>query len=98
AAIAAFLVAGLFEYNFGDTEVLLVAVALMALPFGVQRDLDEVTGHDKPRWRSEAESPGTSARSRTFSPDRRHSTRNNRAPLNTFPISTTSLLRRYTIR
>ena len=35
AAIAAFLVAGLFEYNFGDTEVLLVAVALMALPFTV---------------------------------------------------------------
>jgi len=61
AAIAAFLVAGLFEYNFGDTEVLLVAVALMALPFVVERDLDEVTGHDKPRWRSEAESPGTSA-------------------------------------
>ena len=36
AAIAAFLVAGLFEYNFGDTEVLLVAVALMALPFTVE--------------------------------------------------------------
>ena len=40
AAIAAFLVAGLFEYNFGDTEVLLVAVALMTFPFIVQRDLD----------------------------------------------------------
>src|SRR5207245_907174 len=40
AAIAAFLVAGLFEYNFGDTEVLLVALALMAFPFVVQRDLD----------------------------------------------------------
>ena len=39
AAIVAFLVAGLFEYNFGDTEVLLVAVALMALPFVVARDL-----------------------------------------------------------
>jgi putative inorganic carbon (HCO3(-)) transporter len=35
AAIVAFLVAGLFEYNFGDTEVVLVAVALMALPFVV---------------------------------------------------------------
>jgi O-antigen ligase len=32
-AIVAFLVAGLFEYNFGDTEVVLVAVSLMALPF-----------------------------------------------------------------
>ncbi len=40
AAIAAFLIAGLFEYNFGDTEVLLVAVALMTFPFIVQRDLD----------------------------------------------------------
>ena len=42
AAIAAFLVAGLFEYNFGDTEVLLVALALMALPFVVERDLASV--------------------------------------------------------
>ncbi len=37
AAIAAFLVGGLFEYNFGDTEVLLVALALMAVPFVVRR-------------------------------------------------------------
>lgn len=37
AAVAAFLVAGLFEYNFGDTEVLLVACALMALPFAMER-------------------------------------------------------------
>lgn len=37
AAVAAFLVAGLFEYNFGDTEVLLVACSLMALPFVVER-------------------------------------------------------------
>jgi hypothetical protein len=35
AAIVTFLVAGLFEYNFGDTEVLLIAVAWMALPFTV---------------------------------------------------------------
>jgi len=40
AAIAAFLVAGLFEYNFGDTEVLLVALTLMSLPFVIERDLD----------------------------------------------------------
>jgi O-antigen ligase len=39
AAITAFLIAGLFEYNFGDTEVLLVALAVMALPFVVERDL-----------------------------------------------------------
>ena len=40
AAVAAFLVAGLFEYNFGDTEVLLVTLAVMALPFVVERDLE----------------------------------------------------------
>jgi O-antigen ligase len=39
AAVAAFLVGGLFEYNFGDTEVLLAALAVMALPFVVERDL-----------------------------------------------------------
>jgi O-antigen ligase len=38
AAVAAFLVAGLFEYNFGDTEVLLVAMSVMALPFVIERD------------------------------------------------------------
>jgi putative inorganic carbon (hco3(-)) transporter len=38
AALVTFLVAGLFEYNFGDTEVLLVATALMALPFAVAGD------------------------------------------------------------
>jgi putative inorganic carbon (HCO3(-)) transporter len=38
AAIAAFLVGGLFEYNFGDTEVLLVAMSVMALPFAIERD------------------------------------------------------------
>jgi hypothetical protein len=41
AAVAAFLVAGLFEYNFGDTEVLLVTLAVMALPFVIERDLAE---------------------------------------------------------
>ena len=39
AAVTAFLVSGLFEYNFGDTEVLLVALSAMALPFVVERDL-----------------------------------------------------------
>jgi O-antigen ligase len=38
AAIVTFLVAGLFEYNFGDTEVLLVALSLMALPLVIERD------------------------------------------------------------
>ena len=39
AAVAAFLVSGLFEYNFGDTEVLLVMLGVMALPFVVEREL-----------------------------------------------------------
>lgn len=39
AAVATFLVSGLFEYNFGDTEVLLVTLAAMALPFVVERSL-----------------------------------------------------------
>jgi O-antigen ligase len=38
AAVAGFLVGGVFEYNFGDTEVLLVAMGIMALPFIVERD------------------------------------------------------------
>jgi O-antigen ligase len=35
AAAVTFLIAGLFEYTFGDTEVLLVVLALMALPFAL---------------------------------------------------------------
>lgn len=44
AAVAAFLVAGLFEYNFGDTEVILVTNALMALPFVLERDVEATVG------------------------------------------------------
>jgi O-antigen ligase len=36
AAITGFLVAGLSEYNFGDTEVVLVAWTIIALPFVVE--------------------------------------------------------------
>jgi O-antigen ligase len=38
AAVVAFVAGGLFEHNFGDTEVLLVAMAVMALPFVVERE------------------------------------------------------------
>ena len=38
AAIAGFLIGGLFEHNFGDTEVLLVALLVMASVFVVERD------------------------------------------------------------
>ena len=38
AAVTGFLVTGLSEYSFGDSEVLLVAWTVMALPFVVARD------------------------------------------------------------
>ncbi len=38
-AVLGFLVAGLFEYNFGSSVVVLVAYAVMALPFIVERSL-----------------------------------------------------------
>src|SRR5262245_44569438 len=40
AAIVGFLVGGLTEYNFGDSEVVLVAYALMALPFVASREAE----------------------------------------------------------
>ncbi len=38
AALVTFVVAGLFEYNVGDTEVVLVAAVFMALPFALAGD------------------------------------------------------------
>jgi O-antigen ligase len=38
-AITGFLVAGLWEYNFGDSEVVMVAWVVMALPFAVNRNI-----------------------------------------------------------
>jgi putative inorganic carbon (hco3(-)) transporter len=38
AAVTGFLVNGLFEYNFGDAEVIMVAWTIMALPFVVARN------------------------------------------------------------
>jgi hypothetical protein len=32
AALIGFLVAGLFEYNFGDSEILMLVFPIMALP------------------------------------------------------------------
>jgi O-antigen ligase len=39
AAVAGFLVAGLFQHSFGDGDVVLIVYALMALPFTVTRGL-----------------------------------------------------------
>ncbi len=38
AAIAGFLIAGLSEHNFGDSEVVMVAWALMALPWAAEAE------------------------------------------------------------
>jgi O-antigen ligase len=40
AAIVGFLVGGLSEYNFGDSEVVMVAWALMALPWAIRKTED----------------------------------------------------------
>jgi len=38
AAVAAMLVAGLFEYNFGDSEFLMLFLVLITLPFAADRE------------------------------------------------------------
>jgi hypothetical protein len=48
AAIVGFLVAGLSEYNFGDSEVVLVAWALMALPWVAEAKETRKPGHVSP--------------------------------------------------
>lgn len=40
AAIAAMLAAGLFEYNFGDSEFLMLLLVLVTLPYAADRDED----------------------------------------------------------
>jgi O-antigen ligase len=42
-AIAAMLVAGLFEYNFGDSEFLMLFLALITLPYAAARDRTAVS-------------------------------------------------------
>jgi O-antigen ligase len=36
AALTGFLIAGLFEYNFGDSEVLLLLLFIVSVPFGLK--------------------------------------------------------------
>ena len=40
-ALAAMLAAGLFEYNFGDSEFLFTFLILLTLPFAASRDMSE---------------------------------------------------------
>jgi O-antigen ligase len=44
-AIVAMLAAGMFEYNFGDSEFLMLFLALVTLPFAAERGPDEPVAH-----------------------------------------------------
>jgi O-antigen ligase len=66
AGVVGFLVAGLFEHNFGDGEVVMVVYALMALPFVVERELAEAG----PRGPRGLRSAGSDSRSAGASPAR----------------------------
>jgi O-antigen ligase len=41
AFLAAFMAAGLFEYNFGDSEIFMFALMLSALPYALRRQRDD---------------------------------------------------------
>ena len=43
ASVAAMLAAGLFEYNFGDSEFLMLFLVLITLPFAAARPADAAT-------------------------------------------------------
>ena len=47
AAVGGFLVAGLFEYNFGDSEVIGLLWVVMAFPFALDRGDDAVPAHQE---------------------------------------------------
>jgi hypothetical protein len=38
--MAAIMVAGLFEYNFGDSEILMLLLVVSALPYALARERD----------------------------------------------------------
>ena len=46
AGVGGFLVAGLFEHNFGDAEVATVVLALMAQPWIVEREISAPEGQE----------------------------------------------------
>src|SRR5205814_9376718 len=37
SALTGFLIAGLFSYNFGDSEILLLLLFIVSLPYGMRR-------------------------------------------------------------
>ena len=38
AFLSAFMAAGLFEYNFGDSEILMLTLLVSALPYALRRE------------------------------------------------------------
>jgi len=62
AAVTGFLVAGLAEYNFGDSEVVMVLWALMALPFALE-PAGAAGGEAKARSAGKDPSPNEPSRS-----------------------------------
>ena len=48
AAFTGFLVAGLFEYNFGDSEVLMLFLFIVSIPFGLAARYDVAGAEDAP--------------------------------------------------
>ena len=62
AAVTGFLVAGLAEYNFGDSEVVMVLWALMALPFTLE-PAGAAGGEEEARSAGKDPSPSEPSRS-----------------------------------
>jgi len=62
AAVTGFLVAGLAEYNFGDSEVVMVLWALMALPFTLE-PAGAAGGEEEARSAGKDPSPNEPSRS-----------------------------------
>ena len=54
AALLAFFAAGLFEYNFGDSEVIVLLLYLITLPFAVRAGAKRPGRHDDPAARPAA--------------------------------------------
>jgi hypothetical protein len=48
AAVAAMLGAGMFEYNFGDSEFLMLFLGLLTLPFAVSGQADQHDAGHRP--------------------------------------------------
>jgi hypothetical protein len=57
AAVVAMLSAGLFEYNFGDSEFLMLFLIPITLPFAADAGARSPSGHELTEGRSATETP-----------------------------------------